>query len=180
MSSRKKRRDLDGQTAKLSQTEDAYRLMNIQVNKGIVDQMKAARDNALALAEAEKKASLLGGSQAFLAQKLGQSTEALKAFNSETLKINWGGKEGEKLIRQAERRLALSKVEGEARAKLQATYDAEDSGVVDPRAIQRLQETYVATEKATQAKKDQKKEDKEAASEAKKRQQISRNQSLRS
>ncbi|APZ06616.1 hypothetical protein BWI95_16970 [Kosakonia cowanii JCM 10956 = DSM 18146] len=164
----KKRRDLDGQTAKLSQTEDAYRLMNIQVNKGIVDQMKAARDNALALAEAEKKASLLGGSQAFLAQKLGQSTEALKAFNSETLKINWGGKEGEKLIRQAERRLALSKVEGEARAKLQATYDAEDSGVVDPRAIQRLQETYVATEKATQAKKDQKKEDKEAASEAKK------------
>jgi tape measure domain-containing protein len=164
----KKRRDLDGQTAKLSQTEDAYRLMNIRVNQGIVDQMKAARDNALALAEAEKKASLLGGSQAFLAQKLGQSTEALKAFNSETLKFNWGGKEGEKLIRQAERRLALSKVEGEARAKLQATYDAEDSGVVDPRAIQRLQETYVATEKATEARKEQKKEDKAAASEAKK------------
>lgn len=164
----KARRDLDGQTSKLQQTEDALHLINIRVNQGIVDQMKAARDNALALAEAEKKASLLGGSQAFLAQKLGQSTEALKAFNSETLKINWGGKEGEKLIRQAERRLALSKVEGEARAKLQATYDAEDSGVVDPRAIQRLQETYVATEKATQAKKDQKKEDKEAASEAKK------------
>ncbi|WP_312198837.1 tape measure protein [Kosakonia cowanii] len=164
----KARRDLDGQTSKLQQTEDALHLINIRVNQGIVDQMKAARDNALALAEAEKKASLLGGSQAFLAQKLGQSTEALKAFNSETLKINWGGKEGEKLIRQAERRLALSKVEGEARAKLQATYDAEDSGVVDPRAVQRLQETYIATEKATQAKKDQKKEDKEAASEAKK------------
>ncbi len=164
----KARRDLDGQTSKLQQTEDALHLINIRVNQGIVDQMKAARDNALALAEAEKKASLLGGSQAFLAQKLGQSTEALKAFNSETLKINWGGKEGEKLIRQAERRLALSKVEGEARAKLQATYDAEDSGVVDPRAIQRLQETYVATEKATEARKEQKKEDKAAASEAKK------------
>ncbi|WP_326902123.1 tape measure protein [Kosakonia cowanii] len=164
----KARRDLDGQTSKLQQTEDALHLINIRVNQGIVDQMKAARDNALALAEAEKKASLLGGSQAFLAQKLGQSTEALKAFNSETLKINWGGKEGEKLIKQAERRLALSKVEGEARAKLQATYDAEDSGVDDPRAVQRLQETYIATEKATQAKKDQKKEDKDAASEAKK------------
>ncbi len=164
----KARRDLDGQTSKLQQTEDALHLINIRVNQGIVDQMKAARDNALALAEAEKKASLLGGSQAFLAQKLGQSTEALKAFNSETLKINWGGKEGEKLIKQAERRLALSKLEGEARAKLQATYDAEDSGVDDPRAVQRLQETYIATEKATQAKKDQKKEDKEAASEAKK------------
>lgn len=164
----KARRDLDGQTSKLQQTEDALHLINIRVNQGIVDQMKAARDNALALAEAEKKASLLGGSQAFLAQKLGQSTEALKAFNSETLKINWGGKEGEKLIKQAERRLALSKLEGEARAKLQATYDAEDSGVDDPRAVQRLQETYIATEKATQARKDQKKEDKEAASEAKK------------
>ncbi|MFW8532586.1 hypothetical protein, partial [Klebsiella pneumoniae] len=67
--------------------------------------------------EAEKQASFLGGTQAFLAEKLGQSTQALKAFNSESLKINWGGKEGEKLIKQAERRLALSKLEGEAKAR---------------------------------------------------------------
>jgi hypothetical protein len=107
----KKRRDLDGATATLKQTEDALHLINIQVNQGIVDQMRAARDNAIAIA-AEKQASFLGGTQAFLAEKLGQSTQALKAFNSESLKINWGGKEGEKLIKQAERRLALSKLEG--------------------------------------------------------------------
>ncbi|HCD4769639.1 TPA: tape measure protein [Klebsiella pneumoniae] len=164
----KKRRDLDGATATLKQTEDALHLINIQVNQGIVDQMRAARDNAIAIAEAEKQASFLGGTQAFLAEKLGQSTQALKAFNSESLKINWGGKEGEKLIKQAERRLALSKLEGEAKARQQAAYDAEDAGVTDERAIKRLQDNYAATERNTQARKDQKKEDNAAASEAKK------------
>ncbi|HHH2615165.1 TPA: tape measure protein [Klebsiella pneumoniae] len=164
----KKRRDLDGATATLKQTEDALHLINIQVNQGIVDQMRAARDNAIAIAEAEKQASFLGGTQAFLAEKLGQSTQALKAFNSESLKINWGGKEGEKLIKQAERRLALSKLEGEAKARQQAAYDAEDAGVTDDRAIKRLQDNYAATERNTQARKDQKKEDNAAASEAKK------------
>ncbi len=164
----KKRRDLDGATATLKQTEDALHLINIQVNQGIVDQMRAARDNAIAIAEAEKQASFLGGTQAFLAEKLGQSTQALKAFNSESLKINWGGKEGEKLIKQAERRLALSKLEGKAKARQQAAYDAEDAGVTDELAIKRLQDNYAATERNTQARKDQKKEDKAAESEAKK------------
>ena len=164
----KKRRDLDGATATLKQTEDALHLINIQVNQGIVDQMRAARDNAIAIAEAEKQASFLGGTQAFLAEKLGQSTQALKAFNSESLKINWGGKEGEKLIKQAECRLALSKLEGEAKARQQAAYDAEDAGVTDELAIKRLQDNYAATERNTQARKDQKKEDKAAESEAKK------------
>ncbi|HHS8407784.1 TPA: phage tail tape measure protein, partial [Klebsiella pneumoniae] len=137
-------------------------------------------DNAIAIAEAEKQASFLGGTQAFLAEKLGQSTQALKAFNSESLKINWGGKEGEKLIKQAERRLALSKLEGEAKARQQAAYDAEDAGVTDERAIKRLQDNYAATERNTQARKDQKKEDNAAASEAKKlaNQQESVNQKL--
>lgn len=176
----KKRRDLDGATATLKQTEDALHLINIQVNQGIVDQMRAARDNAIAIAEAEKQASFLGGTQAFLAEKLGQSTQDLKAFNSESLKINWGGKEGEKLIKQAERRLALSKLEGEAKARQQAAYDAEDAGVTDERAIKRLQDNYAATERNTQARKDQKKEDNAAASEAKKlaNQQESVNQKL--
>ncbi|HHF7674664.1 TPA: tape measure protein [Klebsiella pneumoniae] len=178
----KKRRDLDGATATLKQTEDALHLINIQVNQGIVDQMRAARDNAIAIAEAEKQASFLGGTQAFLAEKLGQSTQALKAFNSESLKINWGGKEGEKLIKQAERRLALSKLEGEAKARQQAAYDAEDAGVTDELAIKRLQDNYAATERNTQARKDQKKEDKAAESEAKKlaNQQESVNQKLES
>lgn len=164
----KKRRDLSGATATLQQTEAALHQINVQVNQGIVAQMKAARDNALAIAEAEKQASFLGGTQAFLAAKLGQTTEKFKEFNSEALKIDWGGKDGEKLIKQAERRLALSKLEGEARAELQATYDAEDANVTDPLAIKKLQDSYVATERVTQARKDQNKEDKAVTSEAKK------------
>lgn len=164
----KARRDLDGKTATLNQTQDALRLINIQVNEGIVDQMKAARDNALATAEAEKQASFLGGTQAFLAMKLGQTTEKLKEFNSEALKIDWGGKEGEKLIKQAERRLALSKAEGAARAELQAKYDAEDAGIADERAIARLQDVYVKTQQATEAKKEKNKEDRAAESASKK------------
>lgn len=62
----------------------------------------------------------------------------------------------------------------------QAAYDAEDAGVTDERAIKRLQDNYAATERNTQARKDQKKEDNAAASEAKKlaNQQESVNQKL--
>ena len=164
----KKRRDLDGATATLQQSEDALKQINSQVNQSLLEQMKAARDNALALAEAEKKASFLGGTQEYLAEKLGQTTTAMQKFNTESLKIDWGGKEGEKLIKQAERRLELSKLEGEAKAKQQAAYDAEDAGITDELAIKRLQDSYAATERNTQAIKDQKKENSSAASEAKK------------
>ena len=164
----KKRRDLDGATATLQQSEDALKQINSQVNQSLLEQMKAARDNALALAEAEKKASFLGGTQEYLAEKLGQTTTAMQKFNTESLKIDWGGKEGEKLIKQAERRLELSKLEGEAKAKQQAAYDAEDAGITDEPAIKRLQDSYAATERNTQAIKDQKKENSSAASEAKK------------
>ncbi|MGB8665314.1 MAG: phage tail tape measure protein, partial [Serratia inhibens] len=150
-------RDLDSKTRTLTESQDALSKINIQVNQGIVDQMKAARDNAIALEEAERKTSFLGRSQGFLAEKLGQSTAAMQKFNAESLKINWGGTEGEKLIKQAERKLALSKAEGKARAELQATYDAEDAGVVDQKAIDKLKAVYSQTEANTQAKKDDKK-----------------------
>lgn len=161
-------RDLDSKTRTLAETQDALSKINIQVNQGIVDQMKAARDNAIALAEAERKTSFLGQAQGFLAEKLGQSTTAMAKFNAESLKINWGGKEGDKLIKQAERRLALSKAEGKAKAELQATYDAEDAGVTDPKAIDKLKGVYAQTEANTQAKKDDKKATSEQNAEAKK------------
>ena len=164
----KANRDLNTKVRTLKDSQDALRLINVQVNEGIVAQMKAARDGALALAEAEKKASFLGQTQSFLAGKLGESTAALQKFNAESLKINWGGSDGEKLIKQAERRLALSKKEGDERQRLQATYDAEDAGVVDPKAIAKLQEVYVKTNQAKEATKDKKKEDREAAAESKK------------
>ncbi|PLR40704.1 hypothetical protein CYR55_05335 [Chimaeribacter californicus] len=164
----KANRDLNTKVRTLNESQDALRLINIQVNQGIVDQMKAARDSSIALAEAEKNASFLGQTHSFLATKLGQSTEAMQKFNAESLKVNWGGSEGEKLIKQAERRLALSKKEGDERERLQATYDAEDAGVVDPLAIAKLQEVYVRTNQAKEAVKDKKKEDREATAESKK------------
>lgn len=161
-------RDRDSAQRTIKSSTDALRLINIQVNQGIVDQMKAARDNAIALAEAERKTSFLGQAQGFLAEKLGQSTTAMAKFNAESLKINWGGKEGDKLIKQAERRLALSKAEGKAKAELQAAYDAEDAGVTDPKAIEKLKGVYAQTEANTQAKKDDKKATSEQNAESKK------------
>ncbi|HFF9481718.1 tape measure protein [Serratia marcescens] len=153
----KANRDLDSKTKTLTDSQDALSKINIQVNQGILDQMKAARDNAIALAEAEKNTTILSGAQSFLAEKLGISTTAMQKFNAESLKINWGGSEGEKLIKQAERRLALSKLEGKAKAEQQAAYDAEDAGVTDPGAINALKAVYAQTEANTQAKKDSKK-----------------------
>ncbi|EMR8965558.1 tape measure protein [Yersinia enterocolitica] len=149
----KKNRDLYEQQDTLKNSTSALQQINVQLNQGILDQMKAARDNALAVAELEKKTSLLGGSQAFLAEKLGLSTTALQKFNAESLKIDWGGEAGEKLINQAERRLALSKLEGKEKAKQQALYDAEDAKVTDPLAIKQLQDAYAQTEANSEAKK---------------------------
>ncbi|EKN3404833.1 tape measure protein [Yersinia enterocolitica] len=149
----KKNRDLYEQQGTLKNSTSALQQINVQLNQGILDQMKAARDNAMAVAELEKKTSLLGGSQAFLAEKLGLSTTALQKFNAESLKIDWGGEAGEKLINQAERRLALSKLEGKEKAKQQALYDAEDAKVTDPLAIKQLQDAYAQTEANSEAKK---------------------------
>lgn len=75
--------------------------------------------------------------------------------------------EAKKLIQNAERRLALSKLEGEARARLQAQYDAEDVGLAanDP-VTKQLQDRYAQTEKNTKAQKEAKSEGKKSASQA--------------
>lgn len=158
-------RDLDTKNKTLAASQEALKQINVQVNQGILDQMKAARDNSIALAEAESKTTTLANAQGFLAGKLGVSTDALQKFNAESLKINWGGSDGEKLIKQAERRLALSKLEGQEKVKQQALYDAEDAGVTDPGAIGKLQQVYSQTEANAEAKKTLAKATKAAAKE---------------
>ncbi|MCT4709491.1 tape measure protein [Enterobacteriaceae bacterium H11S18] len=67
----------------------------------------------------------------------------------------------QQLIKNAERRLALSKLEGEAKAKLQAQYDAEDAGIASgDKLIGVLQEQYAETERNSAAKKANTKESK--------------------
>lgn len=71
-----------------------------------------------------------------------------------------------KLVQNSERRLALAKLEGEARARLQAKYDAADAGVTDPKRIKVLQDEYAETYRVTEARKESDKAGKQSASTA--------------
>lgn len=71
-----------------------------------------------------------------------------------------------KLVQNSERRLALAKLEGEARARLQAQYDATDAGVTDPKRIKALQDEYAETYRVTEARKESDKAGKQSASTA--------------
>lgn len=71
------------------------------------------------------------------------------------------------LIKQSERNLALSKLQGESRARLQAQYAAEDAGFAkdDPHAKQ-MEDDAAATYKNTQAQKTLQSEHKKGASQS--------------
>lgn len=71
-----------------------------------------------------------------------------------------------KLVQNSERRLALAKLEGEARARLQAQYDAADAGVTDPKRIKALQDEYAETYRVTEARKESNKMGNQSASSA--------------
>lgn len=75
-------------------------------------------------------------------------------------------KETAKLVQNGERRLALSKLEGEARARLQAQYDAADAGLTDEKRVKALEDQYAATYKNTTAQKESNKVSSSAASQA--------------
>lgn len=86
------------------------------------------------------------------------------ALKQETDNLTAGQKN---LIKQSERNLALSKLQGEARARLQAQYAAEDTGFAkdDPHAKQ-MEDDAAATYKNTEAQKALKSEQKKGASQA--------------
>ncbi|EPV8684108.1 tail protein (tape measure) [Enterobacter hormaechei] len=86
------------------------------------------------------------------------------ALKQETDNLTSGQKN---LIKQSERNLALSKLQGEARARLQAQYAAEDAGFAkdDPHTKQ-MQDDAAATFKNTQAQKTLQSEQKKGASQA--------------
>ncbi|WP_368537933.1 tail protein (tape measure) [Enterobacter hormaechei] len=105
---------------------------------------------------------------------LGPLTELVRVAGEAQINLSGMKKEvdnltsGQKnLIKQSERNLALSKLQGEARARLQAQYAAEDAGFAkdDPRAKQ-MQDDAAATYKNTQAQKTLQSEQKKGASQA--------------
>ncbi|MFV8909847.1 tape measure protein [Enterobacter hormaechei] len=81
---------------------------------------------------------------------------ASDAKNNQGFKTDTSGDDAatSKLAKNSERRLALAKLEGEARARLQAKYDAADAGVTDPKRIKTLQDEYAETYRVTEARKE--------------------------
>lgn len=81
---------------------------------------------------------------------------ASDAKNNQGFKTDTSGDDAatSKLVKNSERRLALAKREGEARARLQAQYDAADAGVTDPKRIKTLQDEYAETYRLTEARKE--------------------------
>ncbi|MTC75798.1 tape measure protein [Providencia sp. wls1919] len=92
---------------------------------------------------------------------LDNATKSKQKFNSQSLMLDFGGDDGQKLKQRLERDLALSKLEGEAKVRLQVKFAADDSGFIDPMAIQKLQDDAVATYQNNEQKREKNKLDKQ-------------------
>ena len=107
---------------------------------------------------------------AFVATLVNLSREAVvakgnvSALKQETDNLTSGQ---QNLIKQSERNLALSKLQGKARARLQAQYAAEDAGFAkDDPHTKRMEDDAAATYTNTQAQKTLKSEQKKGATQA--------------
>lgn len=115
------------------------------------------------------------GQAAFELKKTEQEIASIRAKAAQDAKNNSGfkpsGTKGDdaatqKLVKNSERRLALSKLEGEARARLQAQYDAADAGVTDQKRVKAIEDQYAATYRNTEAQKENNREGKTSANQA--------------
>lgn len=120
-------------------------------------------------AEQAQGVSALSNRAAMLVGDLNAVTQAgKKAANNQPIKISDTGdsKEVKKLEKETKRKLELSKIEGQARARLQAQYDAEDAGITDSKRIKQLQDQAAETAKNTEERKKNNSESKKSASQA--------------
>ncbi|MBF4821312.1 tape measure protein [Cronobacter sakazakii] len=115
------------------------------------------------------------GQAAFELKRVEQEIASIRAKAANEAKNNQGFKSAStngddaataKLVKNSERRLALAKREGEARARLQAQYDAADAGITDQKRVKALQDEYAETYRVTEARKQSNKEGKQSASQA--------------
>ncbi|NCH03839.1 phage tail tape measure protein [Cronobacter malonaticus] len=115
------------------------------------------------------------GQAAFELKRVEQEIASIRAKAANEAKNNQGFKSPstngddaatQKLVKNSERRLALAKLEGEARARLQAQYDAADAGITDQKRVNALQDEYAETYRVTEARKESNKEGKQSASQA--------------
>ncbi|EIX1535353.1 tape measure protein [Cronobacter sakazakii] len=115
------------------------------------------------------------GQAAFELKRVEQEIASIRAKAANEAKNNQGFKSPstngddaatQKLVKNSERRLALAKLEGEARARLQAQYDAADAGITDQKRVKALQDEYAETYRVTEARKESNKEGRQSASQA--------------
>ncbi|HBS2441169.1 TPA: tape measure protein [Klebsiella pneumoniae] len=115
-----------------------------------------------ALSVLSTKAATLAGDLSAVGKASEDAANSQKGFGG----VNEANPKQDNLIKISERRLALAKLEGEARARLQAQYDAADAGVTDPKRIKALQDEYAETYRVTEARKESDKAGKQSASTA--------------
>lgn len=128
-----------------------------ELAKKLQEMKSSSKDGQSAIAE-------LAGKLVDLAREAANAKINVDSLNKSTDNLTAGQKS---LIKQSERNLALSKLQGEARARLQAQYAAEDAGFAkdDPHAKQ-MEDDAAATYKNTQAQKTLQSEQKKGTSQA--------------
>ncbi|HEJ7947560.1 TPA: tape measure protein [Serratia liquefaciens] len=116
-----------------------------------------------ALAGLSNKAAVLVGDLDSVAKASNSAVNGAIQFNNS----GTANPKQDALVKRSQRRIELSKLEGEARARLQAVYDAEDTGISknDPR-VKTLQDQYAEIERNTKAQKESNAEGKKSASQA--------------
>lgn len=115
-----------------------------------------------ALSVLSTKAATLAGDLSAVGKASEDAANSQKGFGG----VNAANPKQDNLIKISERRLALAKLEGEARARLQAQYDAADAGVNDPKRVKALQDEYAETYRVTEARKESDKAGKQSVSTA--------------
>ncbi|MFZ5232578.1 tail protein (tape measure) [Enterobacter bugandensis] len=128
-----------------------------ELAKKLQEMKSSSKDGQSVIAE-------LAGKLVDLAREAANAKINVDSLNKSTDNLTAGQKN---LIKQSERNLALSKLQGEARARLQAQYAAEDAGFAkdDPHTRQMMDDA-AATYKNTEAQKTLKSEQKKGASQA--------------
>ncbi|MEI9880729.1 tape measure protein [Atlantibacter hermannii] len=167
-------RELNAKTADVNDTSNTLRstLEKQALIQEQLNQKARESDAAFAILENNLKNVIPGASQSAIIA-MASTIEVLDKLNKKA--ANVGNKqpaepedspEAKKLIQNAERRLALSKLEGEARARLQAQFDADDAGITDEKKRKALAAQYAETERLTSARKAANKEAKKSADDA--------------
>ncbi|HED3659850.1 TPA: tape measure protein [Enterobacter hormaechei subsp. hoffmannii] len=157
-----RKRDVSNATDKLNRTTEQQSLIQGQLN-----QKARESEEAFNILENNLKNKIPNASSAAITA-MASTIQVLDSLNKKA--ANAGNiqpaepedsPEAKNLIQNAERRLALSKLEGEARARLQAQYDAEDAGIAkSDKLVGVLQDVYAETERVTAARKEANKETK--------------------